>query len=587
MGTPKAEGSPRGADLLWAVDDRPSRRFPVYTRGNTGEVYPNVITPLCGSIVKGPIALGQEKVFLELGAVVPTDVTESDCAVLTGCFGGYLYANLSIGRLLGARAPGMKPMDVDTQMFGTNDAPPYRRQAGDRNMRATARLGRLMVRALRGPDFGWLQQERDDARAWAASRPAPAHATEEELLDTVDEGASWFTPLMRSLLLASSYGGIAAALVERLAPKADAGTRARTAMGVGGVESAGPAAELWGLAQLVSTSPGLTAAFNGGSGIAARLDDVGAEADGFRSMLREFLDHYGARGPDEWELASDNWGTDPDIALAAVERIRHTTTPDPSVVHARLALERAEAVESAASSVPRLARRTFRRATQTVAEGAAGREFAKGTIIEAAYAMRLALFELVRRAQDRGAPANRRDCWLVTRDELPDFVGRPHEFAELIAQRRERRDYLQARVPPFVFEGEIPDPDSWERRDAPAATAAPITAGERLTGIGVSPGVARGPVRVVRDPANPAALEPDDVLVAPITDPAWTPLFLVASAVVVEVGANLSHAAIVARELGIPAVVSVDHATDRLRDGMYVEVDGTGGFVTVLSDIPQ
>jgi hypothetical protein len=61
------------------------------------EVYPNVITPLCGSIVKGPIARGQEQVLLELGAVVPHDLVETDRAVLTGCFGGYLYANLSVG----------------------------------------------------------------------------------------------------------------------------------------------------------------------------------------------------------------------------------------------------------------------------------------------------------------------------------------------------------------------------------------------------------------------------------------------------------------------------------------------------------
>src|SRR4051794_20606137 len=72
-------------DLLWVVDDRPSRRFPVYTRGNTGEVYPNVITPLCGSIVKDPISHGQALVLLEMGAVLPSDLGEADRAVVTGC----------------------------------------------------------------------------------------------------------------------------------------------------------------------------------------------------------------------------------------------------------------------------------------------------------------------------------------------------------------------------------------------------------------------------------------------------------------------------------------------------------------------
>src|SRR5215211_1366482 len=160
----------QGGELLWVVDDRPSRRFPVYTRGNTGEVYPNVITPLCGSIVKEPISRGQARVLSEMGAVLPSDLGESDRAVVTGCFGGYLYANLSLARLMGARAPGMVPEDVDVQMFGTTDAPPYRPQKGDRDLRATARLARLMLRTLRGPSFDWLATERRAVEGWAASR---------------------------------------------------------------------------------------------------------------------------------------------------------------------------------------------------------------------------------------------------------------------------------------------------------------------------------------------------------------------------------------------------------------------------------
>ena len=77
-------------------------------------------------------------------------------------------------------------------------------------------------------------------------------------------------------------------------------------------------------------------------------------------------------------------------------------------------------------------------------------------------------------------------------------------------------------------------------------------------------------------------MEPGDVLVAPLTDPAWTPLFLPAAAVVVNVGALMSHAVIVSRELGIPCVVAVDGATDRIPDGAIVEVDGTSGTVTIV-----
>jgi pyruvate,water dikinase len=87
---------------------------------------------------------------------------------------------------------------------------------------------------------------------------------------------------------------------------------------------------------------------------------------------------------------------------------------------------------------------------------------------------------------------------------------------------------------------------------------------------------------VVLDPSDPSQLGPGDVLVAPITDPSWTPLFLPAAAVVVEVGSPFSHAAIVSRELGIPCVVSAGGATQRIPDGALVEVDGTTGTVTVI-----
>ena len=83
------------------------------------------------------------------------------------------------------------------------------------------------------------------------------------------------------------------------------------------------------------------------------------------------------------------------------------------------------------------------------------------------------------------------------------------------------------------------------------------------------------------DPAAPGDLAPDEVLVAPITDPAWTPLFLAAVGVVVDVGAQMSHAAIVSRELGIPAVVSVAGASTTIPDGVLLTVDGDEGTVTV------
>src|SRR5690606_14495476 len=107
--------------------------------------------------------------------------------------------------------------------------------------------------------------------------------------------------------------------------------------------------------------------------------------------------------------------------------------------------------------------------------------------------------------------------------------------------------------------------------------------GTVLSGSPVSPGVVEGVVHVVFDP-NGANLVPGEILVCPGTDPAWTPLFLAAAGLVMEVGGLMTHGSVVAREYGIPAVVGVDQVTERLKSGQRVRVDGSQGLVTVLAE---
>ena len=109
-----------------------------------------------------------------------------------------------------------------------------------------------------------------------------------------------------------------------------------------------------------------------------------------------------------------------------------------------------------------------------------------------------------------------------------------------------------------------------------------ISPGDSIQGLPGCPGISEGRARIILDSHDPTALEPGDVLVAPLTDPSWTPLFVPASGVVVDVGAALSHAIIVSRELGIPCVVSATDATKRIPDGAMIRVDGDNGVVTIL-----
>jgi pyruvate,water dikinase len=169
---------------------------------------------------------------------------------------------------------------------------------------------------------------------------------------------------------------------------------------------------------------------------------------------------------------------------------------------------------------------------------------------------------------------------LLRDDELDAFVAEPETFRATIAERDALREALEVLEPPFIVAGEVPAIDGWARRDGDPAPA--LAAGDVLQGLPGCPGTAHGTARVVLDPTEPGDLQLGDVLVAPSTDPSWTPLFTAASAVVVDVGAPISHATIVARELGVPCVISATGATRRIPPGALVEVDGTLGTITVL-----
>ena len=148
-------------------------------------------------------------------------------------------------------------------------------------------------------------------------------------------------------------------------------------------------------------------------------------------------------------------------------------------------------------------------------------------------------------------------------------------IADRWAQYRTLFDY----EPVFIVNGRVPSLSEMTRRDSKQVTTA--VSGTVLQGAAGSGGVASGRARIVLDAADPVDFEPGDVLIAPQTDPSWVPLMVPASAVIVNVGAQGSHAMIVSRELGIPCVVSVADATDIIPDGAMVTVDGNAGTVTV------
>jgi pyruvate,water dikinase len=543
--------------MPWVVDNPPNDRFPIYTRGNVGEVFPTVVTPLTGTLYVPQAEKGFRDAFAIFGALRNSDFGDAPMGVL-GVFNGYAYLNASFIRVLAVRTPGLTVAEMDRQFFGESDAPPYRVQKGDKNTAATLKIARTLLRTLNTKSLPDLEADKVRVRTWIASLPETSSATDAELIGMLRAFKPEFRHLFANHILTTFQATIGPGLLAQISEgKLDDPTLPNKLLaGIGSVESAAPSAAMWEL---------------------SRLDPDSTE---FKSGFARFLEDFGSRGPNEWEGSSSTWGTDPDLALAAIDRMRGADpTHAPSSQQKRLEGEREAATRSARERLRGLTRMQFVRALRSAHVFSQGRERSKTTIIRALHAIRLAQRELAERARRRGGSDDLTDLWMVTDEELEDYVSEPAGFASTVADRKRQRDELNALMPPFVFDRVQPSPDTWTRRDATVDAA---RSGTVLTGIAGCPGIARGRARVVLDPGDPRGLGPGEVLVAPITDPSWTPLFVAAEAVVVEVGAQMSHAVIVSRELGIPAVVSVTGATQLLPDGAMVEVNGDRGTVTVL-----
>ncbi len=204
--------------------------------------------------------------------------------------------------------------------------------------------------------------------------------------------------------------------------------------------------------------------------------------------------------------------------------------------------------------------------------GIALRENARNECVRMLAAVRKTLLELSERLVRRGVLAERNDIFFIELAELePLLAGAP--LGERIAVQKAEFARNQAITPPPIVVGQF-DPDQ-----SPDGEKGPLD--RVLHGLAASAGVATGPARVVLDPRDGQRLEPGEILIAPHTDPGWTPYLLSAAGIVMDVGGMLSHGTIVAREYGIPAVVNVGSATRTIKTGQIVRVDGDRGVVTI------
>ncbi|ODA41639.1 PEP/pyruvate-binding domain-containing protein [Desulfosporosinus sp. BG] len=298
--------------------------------------------------------------------------------------------------------------------------------------------------------------------------------------------------------------------------------------------------------------------------------EVLPERSPFKQAFREFLKDYGHRAVYELDIINPRWKEDPSYLM---DIIRSTLkTADLAKLKAKQKEKFEQAWREIENKVPSNMHSSIKKLIREAQEGAAVREKSKSVMAEVMEAYRMIAQEVGSRFCERGIIEKQGDIYFCTWPELVTILMGEWEgdgLRALVAERKIFMSEMEAIAPPDVIMGDTP------KYSEPAAR----TSGNFLAGVPVAAGRASGTARLIHHPDEGRRLQPGDVMVAPSTDPGWTPLFLKASAVIMETGGFLSHGAIVAREYGIPAVVNIPGVMRVIKEGWKVDVDGDEGKI--------
>ena len=493
-----------------------------------------------------------------ISQVVPIQLPDLPIA---GNIGGRPYLNLSMSASIG-RVFGLKPKEILRRGEGI-----FGRIPDDVEIPTVpVSLGTMLKRYL--PVFFTIRRQMSQYKvqvpAFLATTPAWCAGVQQRIQPTTDQAALlslWQERLLPYLnhtfwilrtatkQFSAPAGDLRRTLLD-LIGDADTNALLSNLRGTGNLESMGP---VMGLAKL-------------------------ARGEMPRAA---YLQQYGHRGPHEMELAIPRPSEDPDwLDRQLADFARHPVDVDDLLAQQRTAFDAAR--DHFESRYPRKARRVRDRIAE-VGMAAQVREAVRSEATRVIGAVRA----FVLRA---GALTSLDDdVFFLTLDEIATLLSGDDTAVAYIPARRETHARYSALPPyPAIIVGAF-DPVAWaadpnRRSDIyNAHTSAHATIPSTVRGFAGAAGIVEGSVRVIDAPEDGDQLQPGEILVAVKTNVGWTPLFPRAAAVVTDVGAPLSHAAIVAREMGIPAVVGCGNATMALKTGDRVRVDGGKGIVEILN----
>ena len=544
----------------------------IWSTANLKDALPGVQSPLGWWLNSAWAEVMLRDLFTAAGYELPEGLTWSRL------YQGRAFLNLSAVQWAAYDAFGIPPAVTNRALGGHQPEaqlpppPSWLSLAGRGRVRRLTRFGRRLWRTVRQAD-GMLKQISEWAQAQSQLPRDVGRLHDLELLRSIwriEQERRKFLPDQMVFNAGGLWTERLKAFLEPRFPGRGAALTNALLAGGGGITSAEQGWRLAAVARQAAAEPDALAYF-GVEPFDPAQWFVALRGTKTRELVRQFLHDFGHRGVYEMEIANPRWAEDPSFLLETLRTYLQGGVPhsEAEAVERRRQAE----VEVLQALRWRPAARAFCRfLLQRSREAMRLREAAKSCLVRLIGAMRPWCLELGRRLVARKLLARVDDVFFLTGNDLVALAIQDWDgtgVVPLIAHRRARREALMAETAPEVVFGEVPAPRA----------ALPAAAGEALTGVGVSAGRATGKARLITHPEAGGRLAAGEVLVAPSTDPAWTPLFLRASALVTEVGGYLSHGAIVAREYGIPAVVNVSGVRTALHDGECVTVDGDSGKV--------
>jgi len=350
--------------------------------------------------------------------------------------------------------------------------------------------------------------------------------------------------------------------------------------GLGGMDDAVAGLELWQLAVTANASPevkDLVLSNEDWCTIEGKLSQLDS-GKRFLESWGQFMTRHGHHCRAELELYNRRWFETPDYILKLLRTyVTQIGEIDPVENYSKRAHERRQLEQQCRRQLKNPIKRIiFNRLLLRSQKGSIFRENVKSETIKLIVTARKMLLELGKRLRDKAVLKDQDDIFFLRFEEIVRMVRGEADFDihRVVAGRRAEYERNKSITPPDVVFGKFD-------ADKSVSDVVDIEA-DVLDGLAVSPGAATGKARVILKADTDEQLLAGEILVAPFTDPGWTPYFVPAAGVVMEEGGILSHGSIVAREYGIPAVVNVDCATKIIKTGQTIHVDGSRGVVRIL-----